>query len=262
MSLQVENILIKSLDNFILYRPSEIITGDFYWSKNIHNYLVYCVGDFSISEINGHELRKKGIEILEDITNNFEKAGSNLKISASDITRELIIKLNSYFSVESEDKIKTLNISLAVIDFNSDNDFYNIQLTGINNPLYFVKNKKLDTIDDSVMFYEKSTMSSNLYEIKANDFNVENINTETSSIANHQIKLQKGDVLYLLSDGLINQLGGPFGKKFSDSQLKNIIIDMTDNDIEDQKYVLDYAFELWKGDYPQIDDICIIGLKL
>jgi len=153
-------------------------------------------------------------------------------------------------------------ISLIVINLNSNNYIYDIQWAGINNPFYFVKKEKLKSSDNSIIFYEKSTLNSNLYEINANEISVENINSENLSLTNHSFKLLKGDVIYLFSDGLVDQIGGPFGKKFMSNQLKNIIIDMTDNEIEDQKFVLDYAFELWKGDYPQIDDICIIGLKL
>lgn len=261
MNLQDEYTTINLNEHFVLYRPAEKITGDFYWSKTVNNNLIVCVADFSAQVIPESEISQFGIYSLNEIIHNFE-TNSDKKISVSNIINKLMIKLKSSFPEESKKLIKSLNISLAIIDLNSNNNIYDIQWAGINNPLYFVKNTKLDSDDTSIIFYEKSTLNSNLYEINANEISVENINSENLSLTNHSFKLLKGDVIYLFSDGLVDQIGGPFGKKFMSNQLKNIIIDMTDNEIEDQKFVLDYAFELWKGDYPQIDDICIIGLKL
>lgn len=260
MNAQEQPKTIKLPEHFTLYRPAEKITGDFYFSKILKNHIIFCVADFSINGINGNEIKKLGTDYLNEIIHYYETNSENV-ISASNIVKKLILKLNSTLLKEHINLAKSLNISLAIINQNTNNNTFNIQWSGVNNPLYFVKKEKLKKIDDSIIYYEKSTTNAFLYEIKANDIKAENIN-ENVSLTNHEINLQKSEVIYLFSDGLVEQIGGPFDKKFMDTQFKNIILDMNDNEIQDQKYVLDYAFELWKGDNPQIDDICIVGLKL
>ena len=82
------------------------------------------------------------------------------------------------------------------------------------------------------------------------------------SFTNHEIKLTKGDTIYLFSDGFVDQFGGPNGKKFKSKQFKQLLIDIQEKNMTEQKAILDKTIESWKGDLEQVDDILVMGIRI
>jgi serine phosphatase RsbU (regulator of sigma subunit) len=78
----------------------------------------------------------------------------------------------------------------------------------------------------------------------------------------HEIKIEKGDVFYMFSDGYEDQFGGPDGKKFKSKRLKCLLLDIRNQPMEKQKEILERTFEEWKGDLPQVDDVVVVGLAI
>ena len=117
-----------------------------------------------------------------------------------------------------------------------------MQWAGANNPLYYILNGKW-------------------LEIKANKQPIsyqENMQPYT----NHSIQLETASSFYLFTDGYADQFGGPAGKKFKYSKLKETLFAISSKPMKEQKIILKDTFEKWKGELEQIDDVCIIGMKV
>ena len=78
----------------------------------------------------------------------------------------------------------------------------------------------------------------------------------------HEIKLEKGDTIYIFSDGYADQFGGPKGKKFMYKPFKNLLLSIQDKNMDDQREILEQRFNEWKGDLEQVDDVCVIGVRI
>jgi serine phosphatase RsbU (regulator of sigma subunit) len=107
---------------------------------------------------------------------------------------------------------------------------------------------------------EQPTGDFRLFEFKGDKMPIA-IYPEMKDFTNHEFRLQKGDSVYLFTDGYADQFGGPKGRKFMYKQFKEILIQNSGSTMQDQKEVLTVAFEKWKGDYEQIDDVTIIGIR-
>jgi serine phosphatase RsbU (regulator of sigma subunit) len=77
-----------------------------------------------------------------------------------------------------------------------------------------------------------------------------------------EIELQKNDIIYIFTDGFQDQFGGPKEKKFRAAQMKELFLSLTDKSMEEQRKIIDASFEAWKGDLEQVDDVCIIGVRI
>ena len=124
-------------------------------------------------------------------------------------------------------------------------DKMELQFAGANNPIYIVRNKKL-------------------LEFKPDKMAIggDHENYETKSFTNNIIPLEKNDNIYLFTDGFADQFGGELGKKFKYKNFQKLLLELQDNSMEDQKHVLNYHFEQWKGNLEQVDDILIIGIRV
>jgi len=101
-----------------------------------------------------------------------------------------------------------------------------------------------------------------LIEIKADKQAIGADTAKTKIFTNHKIKLEKGDAIYLFTDGYADQFGGEKGKKFKYSKFKELLIENHEKTAREQKNILDNHFEKWKGDLEQVDDILVIGIKV
>ena len=118
-----------------------------------------------------------------------------------------------------------------------------IQFTGANHHLYTFQKGELVVIKGDRMPVGIHTMSSTLF-------------------TSHTLKLNRGDSLYLFSDGYVDQFGGEHRKKYGSARLKTLLADLQQNIMHDQKEALEKEFDDWKGDHEQIDDVLMIGIKL
>ena len=117
-----------------------------------------------------------------------------------------------------------------------------LQYSGANNPLYIVRNGEL-------------------LEIKADKQPIGAYETE-NSFQNHEIEMQKGDMVYLFSDGYADQFGGLKGKKFNYRQFKQLLTDVANLSVQEQQEILTNAHKEWRGEQEQLDDICVIGIRV
>jgi serine phosphatase RsbU (regulator of sigma subunit) len=135
-----------------------------------------------------------------------------------------------------------MDIALCILDTKK----MELQYSGAFNPLYLIRNGNIQEIKADKLLIGYS-YSDDHHEQK---------------YTNHTIKLNKGDCIYITSDGYPDQFGGPRGRKFMVSNFRQLLLDVHHESFDTQKKVLDERFEEWKGALDQVDDICVIGVKI
>jgi serine phosphatase RsbU (regulator of sigma subunit) len=219
-------------ESFILYKPKDIVAGDFYWMEKSHGLLFFAVADCT-----GHGVPGAMVSVV--CSNALNRSVLEFKLTDPgeilDKTRELVI---STFEKSEKQVRDGMDISLCVL--NSNNDL--LQWAGANNPLCYIHNKVLTRISGN-----KQPVGEYGDELP---------------FTTHTIQLHRGDNLYLFSDGYADQFGGPKGKKFKYKQLEEVITGVSDLPMQEQATVIDQRFESWKGNLGQVDDVCIIGIRI
>ena len=236
--LPPKKLISKSMpENFILFKPRDIVSGDFYWAAEKNNITYYAAADCTGHGVPGAFMSMLGISFLNDI---IRTAQTELK--ASEILDKLKEKVIDalHQTGESQEAKDGMDISLCKI--NSQKEI--VEFAGAFNPLYIVRN-------DEILIYEADRMPIGIYDFEG----------AGDKFTNHEIKLQKGDSLYNFSDGYADQFGGPKDKKFMIGRFKKMLLKIRDLPMEDQRQYLDDAIERWMENYEQVDDILVIGTK-
>lgn len=219
-------------DSFILYKPKDIVAGDFYWMEHEGDKLLFTAADCT-----GHGVPGAIVSVM--CSNLLTKAVKELNIlEPAKILDKTVDLLEARLSKSEEEIGDGMDLALCSLDLKSGK----LEYSGANNPLYYIRNGEL-------------------HEIKADKQPVgKYINRKP--FTNHTIEVQKGDCFYIFSDGYADQFGGPSGKKFKYVAFKKLLLDIHNKPMEEQMNILDRNFEEWKGDLEQIDDICVIGLRI
>lgn len=219
-------------DSFILYRPKDIVAGDFYWMLKLNNKVLLAVADCT-----GHGVPGAMVSVVchNSLNRSVREFGLVEPAKILEKTRELVIETLDEGDLKVSDG---MDIALCAID----SETRMVQYAGANNSLYMVKNKSL-------------------HEIKPDKQPVGRY-SNTKPFTNHVVRLEKGDQLYLFTDGLADQFGGPKGKKFKYKPFKDLLLKSSDNKLVNQKDLIDQAFLVWKGSLDQVDDVCVIGVRL
>lgn len=233
--LPAEHHIKKILpDHFIYYRPMHIVSGDFYWISERGGKYFIVAADCTGHGVPGALMSMIGLELLQKVIN-------EMKVDESD---QILLTLNkelelAFFREESgKAMIKdTIEMSICVIDRKT----MNMEFSGAFLPVYIVRDDKL-------------------IEIKGDKQNVVQSFAEVS-FNRSSFRLQKGDILYLFSDGYADQFGGPDNKKFMYRRLRHILLTISKYPLEDQKRILDETITAWMQEYEQIDDMMIIGIR-
>ena len=165
-----------------------------------------------------------------------------------DKTRELVIETFEKSDSEVKDG---MDISLLRIKYGVSGSKTEIQWSGANNSLWYV----LNSVGSS------EVENKELIEVKADKQPIGKTDTPIPFTA-HTLELQKGDTLYLMTDGYADQFGGIKGKKFKYRQLEEKLLANSNQTLEEQKNILTRSFEEWKSGFEQVDDVTIIGIRL
>ena len=219
-------------DSFVLYKPKDRVSGDFYYIKKIGDHLVFAAADCTGHGVSGAFLTMLGITYLHDISNvkQIDNPGKAL-----DALRD---KVKTTFESFGSENHNGLDIALCAINLET----YELEYAGAYNPLYLVR--------DGELIEYKATRNPIGYYPKEVNFE------------NHIIQLQKDDTLYLFSDGYIDQMGGSKKKKLKAKRFKEIILEANSYPISQQKDLLSRKLEEWSGNEEQTDDIVVMGLRI
>jgi serine phosphatase RsbU (regulator of sigma subunit) len=221
-------------DHFILHKPRDIVSGDFYYCSRKEEYIVAAAGDCTGHGVPGALMSIMGASFLNEI---LSIRGPCKPARILNLLRERVMNALHQRGEELENK-DAMDMALCVFNPRTQE----LQFAGANNPLYHVRNKILT-------------------EIKADKMPVGINAIEEDSFTNHTLQLKPGDTVYIFSDGYADQFGGPMNKKFKYGPMKELLIRISDRSMEDQKSELDRVIEKWRGKESQVDDILIFGIK-
>ncbi|HEX2921905.1 MAG TPA: SpoIIE family protein phosphatase [Bacteroidales bacterium] len=222
-------------DYFIIFKPRNIVSGDFYWIGADEKNLYLTVADCTGHGVPGAFMSMLGISVLNEIVTHNEDLKANTFLN---LLREKIKILLHQTGKEGE-AADGMDISLCVLDKKRQK----LQFSGAYNSLYLFTDGELK-------------------ELKADRMPIGIHYGEEASFSNNEMKIQKGDVIYLLSDGLTDQFGGPEGSKFKKAQLKKIVSEIYMKPMAEQKKLIELEFLKWKGNNSQVDDVTVIGVKI
>jgi serine phosphatase RsbU (regulator of sigma subunit) len=226
-------------EHFILYKPRDIVSGDFYWIKQVKQYTVLVAADCTGHGVPGAFMSMLGMSYLNEIVQRREITQANQVLNELRKQIKYSLRQNGKRD-ESKDGI---DLALCVLDLEN----MKMQYAGANNPLYLVKDVK---------------GSPELKEIKADRMPLGYYPGKDIPFINHDIQLDKGDTFYLFSDGYMDQKGGAEEKKFLSKNFKNLLLEVHDQPMNDQKEILEKTLSDWMGDHSQIDDLLVVGVRV
>jgi len=243
----VEDIL---LEHFILYRPRDIVSGDFYWMKKLNNYVAVVAADCTGHGVPGAFMSMLGSSFLNEIVTRRSLD------SAAQILNRLRAKVKKSLHQEGKEGEQKdgMDIALLIID----NETHELQYAGAYNPLYIIRPKTgINILDDNIDYDSRFE----LIHLKA-DRQPIGIHLAEKEFTNHKFQLESGDSLYSFSDGYVDQFGGETGEKFKTRRFKELLMSVQGKSMIEQKQVLEQAFVKWKRDLAQIDDVLVMGIKV
>ena len=238
---------------FIFFKPKDIVCGDFYWIKEIKNYLIVIGADCTGHGVPGAFMSMLGIALLNDLI-------SDGKIGQpGEILGELRIKVKELLGQAGKDDEQKdgMDMAIAIID----KDSQKLKFAGANNPLYLIRKKNKPIGKDLEKFTSIEDQNLQLFEMKGDKQPI-GVHWEESEFTTHTIDLQKEDSIYVFSDGIVDQFGGENRKKYKASNFKKLLLSVQIESMEKQKQVIESTFESWRSDCEQIDDVCVIGLRV
>jgi serine phosphatase RsbU (regulator of sigma subunit) len=223
------------LENFIIFKPKDIVSGDFYWGVRKKEKIIIAAADCTGHGVPGAFMSMLGHAFLDEIINTreIENAASILNILRDEIINTLRQKGTTG---EARDG---MDISLVILDMKAGK----LDFAGANNPLYMIRDGKL-------IKHLADRMPIGIHFISFTPFN------------NHIVEIRKGDYLYLFSDGYADQFGGPKGKKFMYRPFQDLLLKNHTKPMSLQKEILDTTFERWKDNREQVDDVMVIGIRI
>lgn len=230
-------------EHFILYKPKDIVSGDFYWAHEKDGVLFVAAADCTGHGVPGGFLTMLGIAFLNEIISKNE-----LKTPA-DILNELRDKFIEELHLQ-ESAHDGMDIALIRLGFDDSIQRREVLWAGAQNPLWVVKGVG-----------GQSEYSGKLLEILPDKQPI-GPSDDMHKFTDHRLELDKGDKLYLFSDGYHDQFGGADGKKLKKSGFKDLLMSVAELPMDDQLKALTQFFESWKGSNDQVDDVCVIGIEL
>lgn len=219
-------------DSFILYKPKDIVAGDFYWIEIVEDKVFFTSADCT-----GHGVPGAMVSVM--CSNALSKAVKELGIHQPAKILDKTVEILEERFAKSEEEVKDgMDLALCCLNLKTKK----LDYAGANNPLYCITRGELK-------------------EIKPDKQPIGRYD-DRQPYNNHTLDIKTGDCYYIFTDGFADQFGGPKGKKFKYKPFKQLLLDNHDKPMDEQKQLLDKAIEDWRGQLEQVDDICIIGLRI
>ena len=235
--LPPQSILRIILPNsFILFKPKDIVSGDFYWVEQKNGKTLFSAVDCTGHGVPGAFMSIVAYNILKYVVNNNNETQPARILDALNIG----VSETLHQSASETQSRDGMDLALCSIDFTKKE----LQFAGAYNPLFLIRDGQL-------------------LEYKADKFPIGYYTGTTAKpYKNNVIDLKSGDMVYVFSDGYVDQFGGPNGKKFMANRFRNLLLEICDKQVEEQKKILDTQLTDWQGTHEQVDDILVIGIKI
>lgn len=226
-------------DGFILFKPRDIVSGDFFWIKHVNQYVILAAADCTGHGVPGAFMSLLGISYLNEIVQRREITQANQVLN--ELRKQVRNSLRQHG--QAEESKDGIDMALCVIDEKKNT----LQYAGANNPLYLFRDKN---------------GAPEFTEFKADRMPVGYYQGSFKTFTNKEIQLEYGDVFYLFSDGFVDQKGGKDNKKFMSKKFKDLLLKIHKEPMREQKNILDKTITDWMGDHSQIDDILVLGVRV
>jgi serine phosphatase RsbU (regulator of sigma subunit) len=220
------------LDHFVLFKPRDIVSGDFYWVEEFGGKFLIVTADCTGHGVPGAFMSMLGISLLNEIVISKEILRPDM------ILNRLRDKIIDALKQEPESILKD-GMDMTICLFDSES--LQLQFSGANNPLYLISEGQLTQIRGDKMPVA--------------------IHDEMEPFTLHQLSLKRGDTFYTFSDGFVDQFGGPKRKKFLAKNFKDLLLSVQDLSMMDQGNRLDEVFQDYRKNVEQVDDVVVIGVK-
>ncbi|WP_170227993.1 two-component regulator propeller domain-containing protein [Vicingus serpentipes] len=216
--------------SFILYKPKDIVAGDFYWMEPSEGRVLFAAADCT-----GHGVPGAMVSVVcnNGLNRSVRENGLTDPGEILNKTREIVIQ---EFEKSEEDVKDGMDISLCALHGNK------LQWAGANNPIWIIRNEEL-------------------LETKPNKQAIGKVDNPMP-YTTHEFTLEQGDSIYIFTDGFQDQFGGEKGKKFKPANFKKLLLSIQQESMNKQHEIINEAFENWMGDLEQLDDVCVIGVKI
>ncbi len=219
---------------FVLYKPKDIVSGDFYWVEEKNNKIYFAAVDCTGHGVPGAFMSIVGYNALNNALSKFDTPATILDSINKEVSQTL--HRNATGSTTKDG----MDLALCCYDPVKNE----LQYAGAFNPLYLIRNKEIE-------------------QIKADKFPIGSyFDDEPKTYTNHVIKLEQNDYVYIFSDGYADQFGGPKGKKFMYKQFRDCLSGLVGKTMVKQKDYLNNTIEDWRGNLEQVDDILVIGMHI
>jgi len=222
-------------EGFCLFKPKDIVSGDFYWVAELDGKSIIVAADCTGHGVPGAFMSIIGINFLNEIVfdENEQKPSEILNRLRKKVVKTLV------HSNRIEEAKDGMDMSLVILDHEN----MKLQYAGAYNHLYFIRGHMLEIIKADRMPVGLSAKA-------------------MKPFTNHEIDIQPGDQFYMFTDGYADQFGGPLRKKFRIGNLRELLLEIHDKNIQEQKQILYESFINWKGEQPQVDDVLVLGFKI
>jgi serine phosphatase RsbU (regulator of sigma subunit) len=219
---------------FILNKPRDIVSGDYYWVSQRESKVIVAVADCTGHGVPGAFMSILGIAFMNEIINKTEI------LIASEILNELrdYITISLHQTGKKDETRDGIEMALCVVDFANNK----LQYSGALRPLYLIRNMELNE-------FKGDYMPIGVHDDYENSF------------SNKELHFKEDDIIYLFSDGYVDQLGGPDRKTFRARKFKQLLINIHQKPLDEQKEILEKEYEEWRMDIEQIDDIIVMGIR-
>jgi len=220
-------------DSFIFFRPKATVSGDFYWFRQQGGKKIFAAADCTGHGVPGAFMSLVGHNVLNQVTKVFTKPSqilNNLNRMASEVMRN---------RAEGDTIRDGMDVALCTLD----PETLVMEFSGAHNPIYLVRDGEMT-------------------KVASDPHSIGSFVHGEREFSNQVLQLQKGDCLYLFSDGYSDQFGGPSGKKFMRRQFRTTIMNIQHLPMAEQKWRLSETLDRWQGDLEQVDDILVMGIRI
>jgi serine phosphatase RsbU (regulator of sigma subunit) len=232
-------------DYFVLFRPKDIVSGDFYWMAEKEGKIIFTAADCTGHGVPGAFMSMLGVSFLNKIV--IEEGVVHPSMILNSLREDIIVSLKQEGTVETNKD--GMDIALCSVDIRN----MKLNFSGANNPCFLIR---MENGEYAVNQLKGDKMPVAIY-------------ARMDEFSNTEIDLQKGDTIYLFSDGFEDQFGGPDGKKFMKARLSKLFVENQDKPMTEQREIYSRTLDEWMSQPSpnwtpsgQIDDVIMIGVRI
>jgi serine phosphatase RsbU (regulator of sigma subunit) len=222
-------------DAFVLFQPKDIVSGDFYWFTEKNGKKIIAAIDCTGHGVPGAFMSMIGNAFLHEAVD--EKGITQPDLIFNELRNNIIVSLKQKEVIDSTKD----GMDMALLTFNETNTI--VEFAGANNSLWLIRNGKC-------------------IEFKGDKMPIGYFHGKELPFTNHKIDIMKGDTLYIFTDGYADQFGGQNGKKLKYKQFNELLLSIQNMSMLEQELFILKKFNDWKGRHEQVDDVCVIGIRV